>query len=433
MKKTLWILCGASALLPCLSWAQADYPTALWNAANSGNFQVSNRTTSYPIKWVIIHIMEGTYSGSIAWFKDPASNVSAHYCIRSSDGQITQMVKEKDIAYHAGVWSYNTESVGIEHEATSTSTSWYTNVMYQSSANLTRYLTNKYSIPRTRTWIIGHKETGRATTCPGPYWDWTKYMALVGTSATYASMTIPTYIAPGSNFPVTVRYTNTGADSWDPAAASPIQIGCDTASPYYVPGNWASSTRAAKVSAVTATGNVGEFTFQMKAPTTSGNYSQTFGLYLDGTLISPTVDMNFGVGLYDQAFDNDSTVATYKGTWATGTTASGHLGADYRFATAATKTSAMATWNVPIPANGSYDIYGWWAQGSNRCTNAQYIVSSRRNGVEYFFANQTTNGGQWNLLGRVRLTAGTASVSLSAASANGGVVIADGVRVVGPY
>lgn len=37
----------------------------------------------------MIHVTQGSYAGTISWFKDAAAQVSAHYVIRSSDGQIT--------------------------------------------------------------------------------------------------------------------------------------------------------------------------------------------------------------------------------------------------------------------------------------------------------------------------------------------------------
>ena len=82
------------------------YPSGIkWDAANSGNYMSGRDGSS--IKRVVIHDMEGLYAGAISWFKNPASNVSAHYCIRSSDGDITQMVREQDTASLAGKWTYN--------------------------------------------------------------------------------------------------------------------------------------------------------------------------------------------------------------------------------------------------------------------------------------------------------------------------------------
>ncbi|MFB7187848.1 peptidoglycan-binding protein [Streptomyces sp. NPDC056230] len=155
-----------------------DYPSALWVPANANNFAVGR---SAKIDKVIIHVTQGSYAGSISWFQDPVAEVSAHYVVRSSDGQITQMVRDSDTAYHAR--SANASALGIEHEGFIDDPSWFTDTMYRSSAALTKYLCDRYGIPKDRAHIIGHSEApGNDHTDPGPYWDWTRYMELVGGS-----------------------------------------------------------------------------------------------------------------------------------------------------------------------------------------------------------------------------------------------------------
>ncbi|MFI6058099.1 peptidoglycan-binding protein [Streptomyces sp. NPDC051286] len=154
----------------------ADYPSALWVPADPNNF---TKGRSAPINKVIIHVTQGSYSGSISWFQDPTSEVSAHYVIRSSDGQITQTVRDSDTAYHAR--GANASALGIEHEGFIDDPSWFTDTMYRSSAALTKHLCDRYGIPKDRAHIIGHSEApGNDHTDPGPYWDWTRYMQLVG-------------------------------------------------------------------------------------------------------------------------------------------------------------------------------------------------------------------------------------------------------------
>ncbi|RAL26477.1 amidase [Thermoflavimicrobium daqui] len=161
--------------------ATPDYPNARWVAASSSNYTSANRPADgNKINYVIIHTTQGSYAGAISWFQNPAAQVSAHYVIRSSDGQVTQMVQNKDIAWHAGNWTYNAQSIGIEHEGYVNDPAWYTDVMYRSSANLTRWLCDKYGIPKDRTRIIGHNQVPGAThTDPGTHWDWNYYMNLV--------------------------------------------------------------------------------------------------------------------------------------------------------------------------------------------------------------------------------------------------------------
>lgn len=160
---------------------KADAPVVRWAPAHSSNFTEANREADgNNIDTVVIHTTQGSYSGAISWFQNPNANVSAHYVIRSSDGEITQSVSTKNIAWHAGNWSYNVRSIGIEHEGYVDQPGWYTDAMYQASAHLTRYLCDTFAIPRDRNHIIGHSEVPGAThTDPGPLWDWNRYMALV--------------------------------------------------------------------------------------------------------------------------------------------------------------------------------------------------------------------------------------------------------------
>lgn len=48
----------------------------------------------------------------INWFKNPLSNVSAHFVV--SGTRVTQMVNLNDTAWHAGNWDWNCRSIGIE-------------------------------------------------------------------------------------------------------------------------------------------------------------------------------------------------------------------------------------------------------------------------------------------------------------------------------
>ena len=163
--------------------AATDYPGALWVPASTANYAVSSRPGSDSIDRIIIHVTQGSYAGTISWFQNPAAAVSAHYVVRSSDGQITQMVREKDRAWHAGNNDYNHHSIGIEHEGFVDDASWFTDQMYRASAALTRDIADRYGIPKDRSHIIGHVQVpGTDHTDPGPYWDWNKYMGYVGGS-----------------------------------------------------------------------------------------------------------------------------------------------------------------------------------------------------------------------------------------------------------
>ncbi len=155
-----------------------DYGPALWVPAYSNNYTVGRPYP--PLDKIVIHDTEGSYSSAINWFQNPSSGVSAHYVVRSSDGQITQMVRDANTAHHTGVWSYNVRAIGVEHEGYMNQTGWYTEPMYQSSALLVSTLADRYNIPKDRAHIIAHAEIPNQThRDPGTNWDWNRYLALV--------------------------------------------------------------------------------------------------------------------------------------------------------------------------------------------------------------------------------------------------------------
>ena len=176
-----------ASLIPT-SAAASDYPPATWNPANPANYSVADRPHDYPVQMIIIHDTESTYAAAIQKFQDPSAAASAHYVV-SDSGQITQMVAEKDIAWHAGNWDYNTRAVGIEHEGFAyAQPTWYTTAMYDASAHLAASICSRWGVPMDRNHVIGHSEVPDPNnpglfggvdhhTDPGPYWDWTYYMS----------------------------------------------------------------------------------------------------------------------------------------------------------------------------------------------------------------------------------------------------------------
>lgn len=190
-----------------------DYPGAIFQAAASCNYTVGRGGTT--ITAVTIHYTQGTYAGSIAWFRNCSAQASAHYVIRSVDGQVTQMVPEADKAWHVGV--ANSYTIGIEHEALGNIYSYFTTAMYESSANLVKNICSRRSnINPHRVFYrdtlddgtvlnYGLHSLGGATACtqirghqhfpsqthtdPGPYWDWNRYYKLINDNPTVVEAT----------------------------------------------------------------------------------------------------------------------------------------------------------------------------------------------------------------------------------------------------
>lgn len=179
----------------------ADYGPALWNPAATCNFSTRNQ----PISAITIHTVQGSYAGCISWFQNCSAGVSAHYVIRSADGQVTQMVNEADKAWHVG--TENNYTIGYEHEGFVSDPSWYTMAMYTASADLSRDIVNSgYGIPAPRTYfgdasstvetlgnctkIKGHQHYANQThTDPGINWDWELYYRLINNNPNTISMT----------------------------------------------------------------------------------------------------------------------------------------------------------------------------------------------------------------------------------------------------
>lgn len=166
-----------------------DYPGAIWSEAANWSSRDGDTITH-----VVVHTMQGSYAGSINWFLNPDSNVSSHYLMRSSDGQITQMVRDRDKAWHAR--SANSYSLGIEHEGWVDDPTWYTDTMYEESARLTAYFCNAHPVDCSKAYdgpshdtvvelssdytIKGHQHyPDQSHSDPGINWDWPRYHALV--------------------------------------------------------------------------------------------------------------------------------------------------------------------------------------------------------------------------------------------------------------
>src|ERR1700744_1078539 len=110
----------------------------------------SRGRSGYRPEAIVIHVMDGTLTGTDSWFANPQSSVSAHYGI-GKNGEIHNYVAEENTAWHAGrinapSWKRikqmangnyinpNYYTIGIEHEGT-TDSDW-PEAMYQSSGNL---------------------------------------------------------------------------------------------------------------------------------------------------------------------------------------------------------------------------------------------------------------------------------------------------------
>jgi hypothetical protein len=174
--------------------ATADYPPAVWIPAAPTNYSSFDRPIDFPVDMIVVHDIEGSATSAIHMFQDPNRHGSSHYVV-SLTGKVWEMVLEKDVAWHAGNWDYNTRSIGIEHEGFAY-TNIYTPTEYRASAHLIAAICSRWGVPMDRAHVIGHYQVpdpyhkglfGGAEhhTDPGPYWNWTYY---INYASYYASL-----------------------------------------------------------------------------------------------------------------------------------------------------------------------------------------------------------------------------------------------------
>ncbi|MCL6437201.1 MAG: N-acetylmuramoyl-L-alanine amidase [Rubrobacteraceae bacterium] len=128
---------------------------------------------------IVIHVMESSQTSAISWFQNPGAQVSAHYCLDPADA--CQMVSESDTAWHAGNWTYNLRSVGIEHRGYYNDPNNWSEALLERSAKIAAGIIHRHGIPVDRKHIIGHGEVPGSPhpNCPGPYFPWSHYLDLV--------------------------------------------------------------------------------------------------------------------------------------------------------------------------------------------------------------------------------------------------------------
>ena len=199
----------------CVQDSNVDYPAAVdcvvpaaqfdCNVTSPCTYQGSTRPTSYAVNLITTHDIEGTGQDALNVFQDRTSGVSAHYIV-DSDGTVYQVIREKDIAYHAGNFYYNEHAVGVEHAGfDADGYQWYNATEYLASAKLSAYLLKKYNIPLDHAHITAHGTTPAPTTGtspnhvdPGRYWLWDYYFGLINAQG----VAFPTGTAPAGVFRV---------------------------------------------------------------------------------------------------------------------------------------------------------------------------------------------------------------------------------------
>jgi N-acetyl-anhydromuramyl-L-alanine amidase AmpD len=175
---------------PPVSGGAPDYSPAVWRASPNFNQRPADSTGVTHV--VIIHTCESNYTSCWSWLLNPASQVSAHYLVSEDGGEISQLVLERDRAWHIaalydcalnhehdcrleGVQS-NDFTVGIEHAGFASQDSFPSSQL-QASAALVCDVTRDRGIPRDWQHILAHGQLQPQNRIdPGPHWPWVAYV-----------------------------------------------------------------------------------------------------------------------------------------------------------------------------------------------------------------------------------------------------------------
>ncbi|MFL5804201.1 MAG: N-acetylmuramoyl-L-alanine amidase [Roseiflexaceae bacterium] len=141
------------------------------------------------IRMVVMHSTAARGPGDYNYLRQGGSDqrpVSVHFYIDKA-GNVSQMVPDKDIAWHAGVSSWpvdgrvvngcNLVSVGIELENLNTGRDPYPQAQYNAALELVRFLVAKYRVPRRQ--LVRHLDIApRRKTDPAGF-PWERFVAQV--------------------------------------------------------------------------------------------------------------------------------------------------------------------------------------------------------------------------------------------------------------
>lgn|GEM_PF-3466243 len=292
-----------SAQMACNDLSPSVPFSVLFVAADASNYSSRNGTA---ITHITIHTVQGSYAGAISWFQNPISNVSAHYNIRASDGQVTQMVCEADKAWHVGI--NNPFSIGYEHEGYVDDPTWYTEATYYASSQISIDIINRYGIEPERCYdkngdyglistsanchkIKGHQHYPSQTHVdPGPNWDWNYYYDLIN----------------ANNQPLT-QYTACTGNFTDPGGTG--NYGNDERQFYRI-----SPTGASSVTAIFNTFNL-EDTYDFLYVYDGDSWNDELIATLSGTTLPASITGNSGSLLFEFRTDCATTAAGWDISW----------------------------------------------------------------------------------------------------------------------
>src|SRR6266581_8694341 len=167
-----------------------DYAPAVWRP--SPNFDQRAADSTGAIHMVIVHTCESNYASCWSWLVNPVAQASAHYVVSEEGSEISQLVLERNRAWHIAAlydctlnrrhdcWLNGVQSnhftVGVEHAGFVSQDSFPASQI-EASAALVCDVTRDRGIPRDWQHIVAHGQLQPGDrTDPGPHWPWIAYV-----------------------------------------------------------------------------------------------------------------------------------------------------------------------------------------------------------------------------------------------------------------
>jgi hypothetical protein len=178
-----------------------------------------------------------------------------------------------------------------------------------------------------------------------------------------------------------------------------------------------------------AAGVAAAFAIDDNVPAQQVNYPKLSAqLRADGQLLSWAAATGSTNGII---LDQGGLGTGNSGGWTAGANAGGWNG-DYWHDGSTGKGTKWVSYTPTLPTNGTYEVYAWWVEASNRATNTPYDIVHAA-GTTRVLVNQKLSSGGWFKLLTTNFNAGT-SGSVTIRNDNtvaGTYCIADGIRLVG--